>query len=152
MSKIPEDQVTQADLEAWYKADQELKALKSKEMLLRRRIFNGLFIDPKEGTNNHELGDGYVLKGKRTINREVEMSTFLAMREELPQHGITPGVIVRWKPELVVKEYRALTDEQRAFFERCLIIKDGAPGLEIVLPKKGNQPKTSMHPDGQENL
>lgn len=137
MVKIPENQVTQADLERWYVLQEELARKRNEEQLLRQKIFNGMFNDPVEGTNNLDLADGYVLKGKRVINRTVDEAAFKSSIEELAKNGIRTDEIVKYKPELVTSAYRKLTEEQRHLMDTVLIIKDGMPGLEIVLPKKG---------------
>ena len=136
MTLIPENQVTQADLAEWYKLQEELKKVKAREMLLRTKIFGYFFTSPVEGTNSYDLPDGYVLKGKHTINREVDPGAFQAMREQFSQAGIHPDAMVQWKPSLKLKEYRELTAEQIQLFDQCLIVKPGSPALEIVLPKK----------------
>ena len=137
MVKIPENQVTQADLERWYVLQEELARKRNEEQLLRQKIFNGMFHEPVEGTNNLDLADGYVLKGKRVINRTVDEAAFKSSIEELAKNGIRTDEIVKYKPELVTSAYRKLTEEQRHLMDTVLIIKDGMPGLEIVLPKKG---------------
>lgn len=136
MSLLPENAVTQADLAAWYEMSKQIQELKGKEMLLRQKIFKGLFKDPKEGTNSLDLPDGYVLKGKRTVNREVDPGSLQAMREEFAKAGIVTDAVVQYKPSLKISEYRTLTEEQRKLFDQALIVKDGAPALEIVLPKR----------------
>lgn len=136
MSQLPENAVTQADLAAWYEMSEQIKALKGKEMLLRQKIYKGLFHDPKEGTNSVDLADGYVLKGKRTINREIDPGALQALREKFTEAGILTDELVQYKPSLKIKEYRTLTEEQMHLFDQALIIKDGAPALEIVLPKR----------------
>ena len=136
MANIPENEVTQHDMERWYVVQNQLTKLKNEEQLLRRKIFEGKFLDPKEGTNSLDLGDGFVLKGKRVINRTVDEAAFKASLEELAKNGIATDQIVKYKPELVTSEYRTLTEEQRQLFDCVLIIKDGMPGLEIVKPKR----------------
>lgn len=136
MALIPENTVSQEDLAEWYKLQEELKKVKAREMLLRTKIFKNCFPDPEEGTNNFNLPDGYVLKGKHTINRDVDPGAFQAMREQFTQAGIHPDTLVQWKPSLKIKEYRELTAEQLHLFDQCLIVKPGSPALEIVLPKK----------------
>lgn len=136
MSEIPEDKVTQADLSAWYEMSQELKKLRAKEMILRKKIFDGAFPDPKEGTNNYELADGYMLKGKYELTRNIDPGALDAMKATLRENNINPDALVQYKPSLVTKEFRALTEEQHKLFDQCLIIKPGSPALEIVLPKK----------------
>ena len=136
MIQIPENQVTQQDMERWYTVQEQLSKLKNEEQLLRQKIFKGMFHDPKEGTNSVDLADGFVLKGKRVINRTVDEAAFKASIEELAKNGIATDAIVKFKPELVTSEYRTLTDEQRNLFDCVLIIKDGMPGLEIVKPRR----------------
>lgn len=136
MALIPENQVTQADLERWYIVQEELSKLKNEEQLLRQKIFKGMFHNPAEGVNSIPLADGFVLKGKRVINRTVDEAAFKSSIEELAKHGIRTDEIVRYKPELVISAYRKLTEEQRHLMDTVLIIKEGMPGLEIVKPKR----------------
>ena len=136
MSQVPENAVTQADLAVWYKLNEELKRLKGQEALLRQKIFKGMFLNPHEGTNSVDLPDGYVLKGKHNINRDIDPGALDALRPELKKAKILVDQLVRYKPELKIALYRELTDEQRQLFDQALIIKDGMPGLEIVMPKR----------------
>jgi len=136
MVQIPENAVTEADLSAWYNLQLELKRIKAAEILLRTKIFNSIFTKPKEGTNSFELSEGYVLKGKYTLNREIDIGTFQALRQQFEKAGIHPDSLIKWEPDLKIKEYRELTEEQMKLFDQCLIIKPGSPALEIVLPKK----------------
>lgn len=136
MVQVPENTVTAEDMAEWYRLQDELKKVKAREMLLRTKIFWYFFASPVEGTNSYDLPDGYVLKGKHTINREVDPGAFQAMREQFSQAGIHPDVMVQWKPSLKLKEYHELTAEQIQLFDQCLIVKPGSPALEIVLPKK----------------
>ena len=145
--------VTQAELVEWFQMKEALSALKAKEMLLRSRIYKYYFKDPKEGTNNLPLedGTGAVIKGTRTIDRKVDEGQLQAMMQA--QHAaieankagaamplempvLDYAKLIKWKPELAIREYRTLTDNERHFFDQCLIIKDGSPALEITIPKR----------------
>lgn len=139
MVTIPANEVTQKDLEQWYAIQNELKALKATEMLLRQKIFKGYFTEPKEGTNTAPLAHGWVLKGTYVLNRDVDLATMGAMKEQFIAAGVSTDTLVQFKPSLVVKEYRTLTEEQRHLFDRALIIKPGAPSLEIMLPAKAKK-------------
>lgn len=140
MTTIPENTPTQADLEAWYKLQAELTRLKAAEILLRSKIFKGYFPAPVEGTNSHALADGWVLKGVHKINRSVDPGALGAMRPKFTEAGIKADELIKYTPELVIKEYRTLTEEQRKLFDQCLIVKPGSPSLEIVLPaQKGKK-------------
>lgn len=139
MVEIPDNPVTQSDLEQWYAIQEQLSKLKKSEMLLRMKIFKGLFPCAEEGTNNHSLGDGYVLKAKVPVNRDVDQAALTVNRERFQQNGINPDSLINWKPSLSVSAYRELTAEQRQMFDECLIIKPGTPSLEIVLPARAKK-------------
>lgn len=136
MVGIPNNEVTQNDLAEWYRLNDELKRLKTCEMLLRQKIFGAYFPTPTEGTNTVPLEHGWVIKGKYNITRDVDPGAFGAMRDKFIEHSVNPDKLVQFKPSLVLKEYRMLTAEQMNIFDQCLIIKPGAPALEIVLPAK----------------
>lgn len=136
MVEIPQNHVTQADLAEWYKMTQDLRNLKAKESLLRKKIFGSAFPDPKEGTNNYDLPDGYVLKGQHVLNRDIDIGALDALKPKLREEGMNPDNLVKYKPELKKAEYNKLTEEQKKLFDQCLIIKPGSPSLEIVLPAK----------------
>lgn len=142
MAEIPT--VTAEDLALWYRIHAELGKLKAQEGLLRRRIFDAYFPKPAEGTNSVDLNDGTgaVLKGTHKIQRDVDQGAYEAYRTEQQREGSNlvqlPMIenLVKWKPEVVLSEYRKLTDEERMAFDQCLIIKPGSPSLEIVIPKR----------------
>lgn len=147
MTTIPENEVTQADLSEWYRLKDQLASVKAAEMLLRTKIYKGLFKDPKEGTNSLPLAEGWVIKAKRVINRDIDLASLnvnsivdpATQMSRLSSHGIHPEQLVKWKPELVTVAYRALTAEQMEIFNECLTIKDGSPSIEIVLPAKAKK-------------
>lgn len=136
MTEIPPNTVTQKDLEEWYKATEELTRAKAKEILLRMRIFKHYFPAPKEGTNTFVLPDSYELKGVHKINRSVEEAALEVLKPKFVEAKIRVDSLIEYKPDLKIKEYRTLTDEQRTLFDQALIIKDGTPDLKIVLPAK----------------
>lgn len=142
--------VTAADLETWYRLQQELGKLKTQEALLRRRIFDAYFPTPAEGVNKVELNDGTgaELKGTHKIQRDVDQGAYDAYRTDQKKEGSNlvqlPMIddLVKWKPEVVLSEYRKLTDEERMAFDQCLIIKPGSPSLEISIPKRAKASKS----------
>lgn len=146
MVEIPQDEVTAVDIADWYTLKQELGRLKAKEALLRMRIFRAFFKDPKEGMNNFELsklGDttGALLKATHVINREVDIGAMDALRAATSAEGYNGpkldfGKLLRFKPEVVTKEYRTLTDEERHLFDTALVIKPGSPTVDVEIPKR----------------
>ncbi len=137
MTQIPANAVTQEDLNAWSEMQKQLGALKSAEMLLRTKIFKGLFPNPVEGTNSVPLGtEGWQIKAKYPINRKPDVALLTARAQELREAGIPLDSVIRAVPELATGEYRKLTDEQRHLLDQVMEIKPGSPALEIVLPKR----------------
>lgn len=157
---IPPDQLTVEDIEEWRDAQETLSRVKGKEMLLRLKIFKHYFVTPEEGTNNIELPDGTILKGGYKIDRKIDpaglaavkMLTVGEMRDYLTKLGfdvtahaddvkvvdalrLSIDKLVKWEPSLSIRDYRTLTSEQHAVFDTCMLIKAGAPSLELVLPK-----------------
>jgi hypothetical protein len=139
MVQIPVDEIKQEDIQQWYVLQDQLKKLKASEMLLRTRIFKGLFPNPVEGTNNYPLPEQWVLKGGYKLTRNIDIGSLQAMRERFAAAGVRADSLVEYKPSLVLSEYRTLTDEQRQLFDQCLEIKPGSPSLEIVLPAKAKK-------------
>lgn len=134
--QLMHEQVTQADLDKWHELNEQLKKIKGEEITLRLKIFKGMFHNPVEGTNSIPLAEGWVLKGKHTINRSIDIGALSALREEFTKAGIHTDEVVKYKPELKIAAYRTLTEEQRHLFDQALVVKDGSPALEIVLPKR----------------
>lgn len=156
-------EITQEDLENWYRLKEQLDDVKTKEFELRKRIYahyfvakdeHGVDIQPKEGTNNFDLPDGFVLKAQRVVNRSVDQGSLAALKQEKIELSEKEDLtheerarlelllalplddLVRYKPELETREYRKLSDEARNVFDTALVIKDGTPQLDIVKPKR----------------
>jgi hypothetical protein len=146
MSAIPPNECTLNDLFEWYRIQDELKRLKAQEMILRVKLFKHHFKDPKEGTNDLELGplltaanipdDGRVLKGGHVINRSVDEAALLVLAPTFAEKKLPVDKLIKRKPELVIGEYRKLTKEEQLLFDQALVIKPGTPSLEVVLPAK----------------
>lgn len=109
---------------------------------LGKKIFKFYFPNPKEGTNKADLkdGTGAQLKAVHVIGRTVELGSLDALRSAIRTEGsnlpkLPIADLIKYKPELVIGEYRKLTEEERCIFDQCLIIKPGSPQLEITIPK-----------------
>lgn len=156
---VPPDFLTQEDMTEWYEAQTTLERVKAQEMTLRLKIFKHYFPDPKEGTNDVRLPDGFVVKAQYKITRDVDQASIDSfkkltvgdVREKLEQLQMDPAAVpaerplheflklkldelIKYDPALAIREYRKLTAEQAAFFESCLNIRPGAPSIKIVPP------------------
>lgn len=132
----PKAEITLADVMEWHKLKEELDRVRSAEMLMRKKICAAMFPAPHEGTNRASAdafmavpGWDFVLAHK--IERKIDPAGLSAMDEALTDAMISVDRLVQRKPELVIREYRALTDEQRRIFDACLIIKPGSPQLSL---------------------
>jgi hypothetical protein len=132
----PAEAVTAEDLTKWYELTKQLEAVKDLELTMRKRIFAGLFKDPVEGVNKVNLTAGWILKADHKINRRVDEALLVTMSPQFREAGINPDVLVRWKPDLAVTEYRKLTELEMKLFDQVLTITPGTPQMEIVLPKR----------------
>lgn len=140
MTPIPENTVTQADMDEWYALQKQLAAVKAAEMLLRMKIFKHYFPAPVEGTNQVPLGtEGWVIKAKYPITRKPDVALLTAKAAELRAAGVPVDSLIKSVPELVTTEYRKLTEEQTKLFDQILDIKPGSPALEVVLPKRAQK-------------
>lgn len=141
--EVSEEQALE-ELKIWYTYQQQLADLKPTEITMRKRIARVLFKTPKEGANTLDLGDGYEVVMYYNIDRDVDVAALSASGNKLRKAKIDLDALVVYKPEISVKEYRKLTDKQRALFDACLTIKPGAPGMMIRAanaPRIGDEAK-----------
>ncbi len=132
----PAPLVTQEEMNRWFELTELLNSAKAEEMALRKKIFAARFPDPAEGTNTVPLTEGWVLKGQYKIDRKVDEAMLTTLASVLREHKIPVKDLITYKPELATRAYRDLTEEQMKIFDQVLIIKPGAPALEIVKPKR----------------
>lgn len=132
----PVEQATQEDLNLWYKLQEELGRLKIQEMDLRKKIFGSYFTEPVEGTNTAPLTEGWVLKGQYKIDRKPDEALLTTLSPVFKEKKIPVKELIIYKPELALRVYRTLSEEERVIFDQCLVIKPGSPALEIVKPKR----------------
>jgi len=131
-----EDQEYLAKLYQWKTVADQLSLLKTQEMVLRKELFAVAFEEPLEGTNKAELPGGWTLKGVYKLDRSIDEASFLAIKEKLVSVGVSTDSLVRYKIDLVLKSYKALSDATRAIMDQCLVTKPGAPSLELISPKE----------------
>jgi hypothetical protein len=145
VDRTEETSVTLEDLKTWYELKEELARVKGAEAMLRSRIAKHFFPAPTEGSkdNKHPLNDGTgaILQMDYVINRTVDEQQLDALRSAIAEEGsnlpqLNLATLIRWKPEVVIGEYRKLNETERHTLDQCLIIKPGSPQLEIKIPKR----------------
>lgn len=122
-------------LEQWRKCALELSRIKDEEMRLRKEIFASAFTSPTEGTNKHELMDGWQLKATLPYNRALDQSKCEAVLKDLKKQKL--GDLIKVKYELSVTDYKKLAEDDvtKAVLDAIMTTKPGAPSLELVAPK-----------------
>lgn len=121
----------------WYGLQDQLAQIKEREMQLRKQMFAAFFPTTTEGTAYVELAAGWKLKGVGKIDYGLVAETIETILDRLPR-GVVQKVI-RYKPALVLGEYRKLAEEHRLILAEGVTAKPGAPTLEMIPPKPVEQ-------------
>lgn len=132
-------------LKAWQESKGQLDECKEREAALRKAVFELEFPSPTEGTQRIPLGNGYHLKAVYPMRYECpkdEQKSYTNVElglEELeklgPEAGFVADRVIKWVPEVQIKEYRTLKPEYKTIIDKFVVIKPGAPQLEIEEPK-----------------
>ena len=144
----------------WQHSKSVLQDATAEEMRLRKLAVElGFGAKPKEGTNNLELGKGYVLKAVQKYNYKLTVPSpeykgnkLDAVEECIDkisaisnEGSFIADRIFTWNVELSLTEYRKLIEEAEvspikakllAEVNKVVLITDAAPTLEIKPPKE----------------
>jgi len=120
-------------------AAKQAKFFTERDKELRTMIYSLAFDGLDDGSQHSTpLGNGYILKGKRPVAYKLSGDVDGAL-EKIAAIGNEGSFIadrlVKWKPELSLTEYKALTDEQRKMIDPCVTTTPGLPTIEVVEPK-----------------
>lgn len=125
-----------AKLTLWQQTKAQAEQLVATEKRLREELFSVAFPAPVEGTNNVDLPEGWKLKGVLKINRTLDEAALPAVMDAVRGMNFNSDRLVRYKPELALKDYKALPENVRHVFDAALTIKPGLPTIELVPPKE----------------
>lgn len=136
-------------LQEWESSKVALEIAKERESNLRAAVFEINFPNPEEGTQRVELGNGYSLKAvvsyrydlsNKDGKAEAALDRMAAISDEA---AFIADRLIKWKPELSIKEYRPLTepnaseDQKKllALLQSILTITPGSPQVTLEPPK-----------------
>lgn len=120
------------ELQAWWRQQVQLRALKTAEVLKRKDLTRYYFAKPTVGVNRLAMDMGFDLVFKNYIDYTVDEAAFDQIKSgEWKKHKIDPDELVRWKPELNVRAYNALSSEQKRFVDEFITTKEQTPQLSI---------------------
>lgn len=127
-----------ATLAEWYATQKQLAVLKEKEMDLRAQAMRILFPSsinaPVAGTTRADLGNGWNLKYEQTFSYKLDKDIAKVKAVLLNFQTGERDLLVRWKPELSVTNYKALVPVRQAIITPILTIKPDAPKLTVEAP------------------
>lgn len=125
----------------WQEACQRLAIAKEDELRLRSLLI-ALF-DPRtiEGTETLPVSHGFKLKAVKAMrysfpHANAARDTTLTLAADYGQEGqFIANRLIAWKPELIVREYRTLSDDMLAAVNRFIIARPAQAQLVLVAPK-----------------
>lgn len=139
LNKAPVEAMTlEQAIQEWWLLDQHRKEVQARELELRKHIFAQSFPAPTEGSSGNKmpLAEGWILQGDYKINRTVDEATVASLRAMGDNVASLVDSVVRWKPELNLKVWKAMAEEDRKLLAEMVIEKPGTPALEVKLPKR----------------
>lgn len=114
---------------------EQLDPLVAQERAIRKQIVDA-FERKQEGSKNEiGLANGYTLKMTYKLKREIDEPALKNLYQELEEAKVPVEMLVKQKPQLELKIYRALTEEQKQVVDKALIIKEDSHTIEIIPPK-----------------
>lgn len=138
-----------ARLQAWYVTQQELAALKVREIIERKELAAYYFAAPREGSNRMEVSPGFDLKLEHGYNYKVDVAALDNVTQaQIKKLKLPWDDLFVYKPELCVREYRKLSTEQKAFVDTLLDITPSTPSLAIVPQAERRQTMDELAAEG----
>jgi hypothetical protein len=130
-----------ARINDWQYAQQKARQWRETEMSLRAEVMGFAWPAyqnaPTAGTVYADIAAGYKLKYEQSFSYNLKDTPTAFVEEILNKHfePVAADLLVRWKPELSVSNYKKLTADEQRLFTPVLTIKPDAPKLELIAPK-----------------
>lgn len=124
-------EITEDKILAWKSAKEELAVAKETEMTLRKEICDVILVNrPKGATHFKKYGMDLTATGKFSTPK-IEKDLLTDILSKLSK---TERSCIRYKPELVAKNYKMLPEE--SILHQAVISKDGTPDLKLKIIKE----------------
>jgi hypothetical protein len=117
-------------LAEWRQISDWMEQAKAREMALRKELVSFLSPNGSEGSVKFQ-GPGFVIAVTHKLTRSLDAAALESVMMQLPE-DVRMGKLISYKPEFSTKVYRDLAPDHRKIFEQALVIKEGAPALEII--------------------
>lgn len=124
-----------------------LEIAKELEMAARKATVAFIFDTSVSGTQNVELGGGYIAKAvikinygwRKTADGKIDKKAIEKALLKIEKDGEVGELIaerlVKWTPDLSLTEYKSLSEKHKKIIDDVVETSDGAPTLEIKAPK-----------------
>lgn len=133
-------------LTQWKEASELLAKIKVTEAELRKQVVEAFSNDAKpghSGTENVDVGWGHKLKIEHKLNYKLDNSDDCAkldkvldsIEKSMEGGNIIAERLVKWSPELSIREYKLLSPENKKRIDTVLTITDGTPSVTLIPPK-----------------
>lgn len=128
-------------LKQWSETRQQAAVLAAKENELRLAVYSKAFPQLEadnnaKGTFNVPLPNNWKLKTEAKFNASVDAEVLSTMRDNLLLvQKIPVDTVFKYKPDLSLTGYNALSDEQKKSLADIVTFKRAKPTLELVPPK-----------------
>jgi hypothetical protein len=135
-------------IKAWRDAKAAAASAVIAERNLRAEMVALCFPEAKIGTNNLDIGQGYKLKYVKSLNYKLDTGDVDAVtglsntdraldtiRSTGNEGAFIADRLVKWKPELSLTEYKALSDTFKKIINTVVTTSDASPEVEMVPPK-----------------
>jgi uncharacterized protein (DUF2252 family) len=122
---------------AWFTADKVLEHAKIQELAAREKVQQAIFPSEKKGTRYENIDNTHRLKGEfkqyYTAKSLIGSKTYDDLLEAMEKLSPTAQtLLLRWKPDVSITAYKALTEEEHKIIDPFITITDGKPSFEVV--------------------
>ena len=106
----------------------QAKAIREKEVELRKKIASYLLKGKGEGTHKFDFGD-FEVKAVKKMNYSLDDDLLSTLWEDMSNEE---REAVKFKPSLVIREYKQIEPESRETLDLCVVVKPGMPTISII--------------------
>ena len=128
------NKVQAAKLSEWEDTADELKILKSREMRLRKELFEELFPVPKLGVNNLTLNEEWILQGTAKETKKVDQEVMANIIDHLSVTAADKAIKITYSINYAAFDF--IDDNDQALLLSAVTTKPAAPTLKISKPKR----------------
>lgn len=113
-------------IKEWHDIKMQLTELQGHERTLRVKIAEAVLDGKKEGSKTEEI-EGYKVTATGVLSYNIDKDELAIIEDDLNDEE---RECLRYKPELILKDYRALRGSQLA---KVVTVREGIPQLKVKI-------------------